>query len=177
MIHIRADQFILNRPFEASADSANRLVDVATAPAVVDHSPPDGLQCQGAKIIGIRPPVQLPDDLEGFLDATVFAGDLPVLPVIPLGEFPVRVDNLDHGGFDLVPQSPTVGQEFGDQAVVFSLAGRGVPLSQVDILAVDRDNGLPCGLVATVRKGREKRVISAWGATSISPNPVVYRIS
>ena len=88
-------------------------------------------------------------------NAPEFAGDLSVFPVVLLGEFAVGVEDLDHGGFDLAAQSPTVGQEFGNQAVVFGLAGRGVPLAQVDILAVDRNDGLICGLVATV--GRDAR--------------------
>lgn len=132
VVHVRADQFVFNRPFEASANPADRLVDVSTAPAVVDHPLPNGFQRQRTEFVGGRPSVQFPDDLQGFLDATEFASDLAVLAVVPLGEFPVGVDDLNDRALDLAAELPTIGQELGDQAVILGPAGRSVPLAQTE---------------------------------------------
>ena len=109
MVHVRSYQFILHRPFEASANPADRFVDVTATPTFIDHPLTDCFECQGAKFVGDLAPVQLPDDFQRFEDATVFARDPTVLAIIVFRKLPIGIEHFDHGGIGVVLQSATVG--------------------------------------------------------------------
>src|SRR5690606_17097515 len=127
--------------------------------------------------VGGRPAVQFADDLQSILDARVLAGDPTAFAVVAFSELPVSVEHFDHGPIGIALQSSPIGEEFGDQAVVLSPAGCGVPLAEVQVPAVDGDDSLPCGLVAAVGRDAKSERSRHGCATSRSPNPVVYRIS
>lgn len=158
MRHVRADQFVLNSPFEAPANPTKCLIDCAASPVLCDHSLPDRLQCQGTEIIGDRPAVQFANEFQGILDAALFTSNLVAFAVVILSESTVSFENFDNGLLNTALKLSSVCEELGDQPIVFGFTCPSIPCPRTDVLTVDSDRSMPGGLVTTAGRDAKRLV-------------------
>lgn len=139
---------------------------------------PNGLECEGAERFDRLAAIQFPHVAYHRFDSRLLAGRPAVLDVVPAAVPPVGNDQLRYpqrlGGVAGLGQlrCPAGDGVFSDQPGVFGLAlGRAI-FAKITISPVDRDDGDPACLVATI-KGRGA-CFAAWHATRL-PFVIQYR--
>jgi hypothetical protein len=150
MVQVAGDQFLADRPLDATADAVYLLVEVVAAPAQPGHLLLDLLQFLRAELAGRGAAEQVfhhsqrvPDHLE--------VGVLPPLPlVVAFRELVVGEHDIVDGGVQPVfRERPPAGQPARDESLILGLDGRGrealglwpvASLTEVVVLAVKADD-------------------------------------
>ena len=97
---------------------------------------------------------QLPPEQRQVLELSFDQG-MAVIKVIAFGKGKVRLQQFADAKICLLAvgrKTPPVGKPLTDQPLVLAAAGLGVPLAEVVIFAVERDDSLPGGAMVAIRR-------------------------
>jgi hypothetical protein len=147
-------KLLRDSPAEDSLDSPDSAVDDTAAQIVLDHGLLQGLECQRPEFGGPGMAVEPLEQGGCGLDIGDFPGRLTVFAVMLGGESPVASEDFNDRKIGVAElrarQVPASGQPFADQSIVLDPAGLYAVGPQVDVRAVERDDGLPAGLVPPI---------------------------
>src|ERR1019366_7141595 len=146
-------QLIFRRPSKQPLDSFHPVIVDAPAKRLLmtifrmfvtmDHELADSLELQRPEICRRRCTIEMIDRAQRVAVLTDFASLGSVgLAVMHLRPGPKRLDDFHHRELDSCYQSPTVGEPFGDDAVIFGSRCLGPVRAKVNVLAAQGDDSL-----------------------------------